>query len=245
MTEDVRYTSEQILLLCNSKNYREFITLAMSARCRPYRKFGYSDIGRYGGFSSRSFPRDVCKGIKNITLKSLPGFIQGLGLSIDLAEYFSLLVLIEEKKLRTKSDTEDLLKQKIDKLKIFIISGLKNNTDLNHISNIAFQYKDIPKVYAALGSVDKGASVDEIHSRTNLPIDIISNLLAILISNSLIINKEDRYYANSTHLNMLGITQNEIFKSFYIDLLNQATSYAISDDVNNNYHLQCVLDCPL
>src|SRR4051812_39197485 len=111
-----RLEQESIENLMKAQSYRAFTAILIQER-KKYRRFGYSDIARHGGFSARSFPRDVVLGKKNLSLISLPKFIRGLGLTSDLAEYFRILVEIAEPKCRTKSLNETKLQQIKDNLK--------------------------------------------------------------------------------------------------------------------------------
>ncbi|MEN0057979.1 MAG: hypothetical protein AAGB31_04040 [Bdellovibrio sp.] len=160
-----RLEQDSIENLMKASDYRAFIAILIQER-KKHRRFGYSDIARHGGFAARSFPRDVVLGKKSLSLNSLPKFIRGLGLTSDLAEYFRILVEISELECRTKSVDEAKLRQMKDNLK-------KRISDRHHVqvghSDSAFILSSVPRLYAALGTAEKGSSLKEISEKTSLP----------------------------------------------------------------------------
>src|ERR1700683_2347753 len=78
---------------------------AQLSRAGPYREFlqiyfratgiSYAEVARRGGFSSRSYPRDVTEGRRRLTAKSLASLVRGLRLEDDLSRVFQMLYFAE------------------------------------------------------------------------------------------------------------------------------------------------------
>lgn len=176
------------------------------------RQFGYSDIARLGGFAARSFPRDVILGKKRISLNSLPKFIRGLSLTFDLAEYFRIIVEIEEADCRTKCVDEVKLYRMKENLR-------KRILDRHHVvlgqADKAFAISSIPRVYAALGNLERGATTKEIVERTDLPEGVIYQSLSYMEEKKIAQKKGTRYFAKDIHANFQGL-KGEIFQKHFV-----------------------------
>lgn len=208
----IQLSKEFIARLLEAPDYRSFIDLIISEKNKR-KKFGYADVARLGGFASRSFPRDVVRGEKRITLNSLPGFMRALYLTSDISEYFRMMVELEHEDCRAKTQDEVKLRDIKIKYKERIIS--KFNSSKNSEEQ-AFQISSIPEVYAALGSVERGATLKEIYDRSHLPSHEIETALEKMIATGLVLKKKLRYFPRQTHLNFEGLSQSEVFKKHFI-----------------------------
>jgi uncharacterized protein (TIGR02147 family) len=198
--------------LLEAPDYRSFAKLWIEER-RKEKKIGYSDIARLGGFSARSFPRDVINGSKRLTLASIPKFAKGLQLKGELSDFFRTLVEIEHEDCRTKiSDFVKLQDLKL-RLKERILAK-HGKTDSN--TDEAFKVSSLPEVYAALGSVERGASISEILARTSLSAFEIEAALDQMVASGIAQKKKARYFPRQTHLSFEGLKQSEIFKKHFI-----------------------------
>lgn len=183
------------------------------------KSFGYSHIARLGGFKARSFPRDVVSGRKRITLNSLPKFIKGLGLTSDLAEYFRILVEIDEVDCRTRNaDLAKLMKMKsniekriLTKQSIQLIDGQDRN----------FIYSSIPKIYASLGTSDVGVYIEGILKKTSLPENETHRCLEFMIEQKLVRKSRARYYPTENHLNFQNL-KSDIFKRHFVNTAEES-----------------------
>ena len=217
-----KLSSDSIQTLLDSSDYREFIK-ALIAEKSKYKKFGFSDIARNGGFASRSFPRDVANGDKRITLASLPKMIKGLGLNSDLADYFRLLVEVSHPDCRTKDIGDVKLYACLENLKF----RLSNKSHISIESkNQAYANRNTPAVYAALGNKDSGASVATIQSRTNLSENEVFETLKFLIELKLVEKKQGKYYLTENHVNLQGLKTNEFFKKHFLHLADKSVRSA-------------------
>lgn len=206
-----RLEQDSIENLMKALDYRAFISVLIAER-KKYRRFGYSDIARHGGFAARSFPRDVVLGKKRLTLTSLPKFIRGLGLTSDLAEYFRVLVEISDPNCRVRILDDAKLYQMKDNLK-------KRLSDRHHIqighNDSAFVLSSVPHIYAALGSAENGSSLDEVLQKTSLIESEIHRGIAYMLEHRLIKKRSGRYFANEAHANFQGL-KTEIFQKHFI-----------------------------
>jgi len=200
-----------LIELLKVPTYRDFIRQFIKERAK-IKKLSYSDIARHGGFATRSFPRDVVLGTKRLTPSSLPKFIKGLGLSSDLADYFRVLVEIEESDCRLKSFDETKLHQIKENLKKRIL--LKSHVNIGQTDK-AFVLSYIPKVYAALGDLNVGADLREISEKTSLSESEIIKALEYMTENDLVFKKGRRFIAKELHANFQGL-KSEIFKNHFI-----------------------------
>lgn len=198
--------------LIEAPDYRSFITTVIGER-KKVRDFGYAAIARNGGFRARSFPRDVVLGKKKITLTSLPKFIKGLGLSIDLAEYFKLLVEIEEVNCRTKNYEVSKLLGLKENLKKRLRT--KNKIHFENSEDLNFIYSSIPKIYAALGEAKVGVTIDQIIIKTNLTETETLKSLQFMVQRKLITRSKGRYFSTENHLNFQNLSS-DVFKKHFI-----------------------------
>src|SRR5688500_4830914 len=76
--------------LCAARSCQEILKLYFQ-----HTGLSYADVARKGGFSSRSYPRDVTEGRRRLTLRSLPSLVRGLRVDGRLAEFFHTPYLVE------------------------------------------------------------------------------------------------------------------------------------------------------
>lgn len=230
-------SKETLKYLVSSANYRDFIKRVIESKRRDGRRFGYSDIARYAGFSSRSFPRDVAIGKKKISLQSLHKLSVGLGLTGDLAQYFRILVEIEHPSCRLRPTSLDRQLRSLQNLKGRILqkSRIHSLQPLRE-GEVAFSVPTLPLIYAALGTTETGASISEIQKRTGLRKNEIATTLTALKESDLVEKQNDRYFAKEGHLSFQGLKQSEIYQKFYLHLIEQASANARAR-FNSDEHL--------
>ncbi|HWU43063.1 MAG TPA: TIGR02147 family protein [Bdellovibrio sp.] len=224
----LRFDKEDLSSLAKAMNYREFISLAMTAKSKAGRKFGYADLARFGGFSARSFPRGVCIGEKNVTLLSLPKFIMGLGLTGDVAEYFRLLVEKEHFECRARKTSDMQINKSLGNLRKRLAAKSFSPAS-NAVADSIFQIEFVPVVYAALGTPEHGAKITEIISKTGLAREAVISTLEKLMANQIAEKKQGKFFAKENHLNLQDINQSDVFKNFYVHLLERAQAKALKE----------------
>lgn len=217
-----KVANSSIRTLLEAPDYRSFIRLWMNERSK-IKKFGYADIARNGGFVARSFPRDVVKGAKRITLNSLPKLIRGMGLRNDLAAYFRLLVEAEHADCNVASlDTAKIAQMK-EKLCQRILARSEHSIPS---SDDAFQISSVPRIYAALGSTKRGATLRNVIDRTNLPLPQITLALEKMRAMGIATKQGQRYFPIEAHLSFEGLKQSDVFKKHFIDSCARAAQIA-------------------
>src|SRR3989338_4961634 len=216
-----KFELDSVERIVAATNYRCFIKTLIEEKSKQ-KRFGYADIARIGGFSARSFPRDVTTGSKRISLQSLPKMIRGLGLKSDLAEYFRILVEIEEHNCRNKILDESKLIQIKSNLTKRILRKRKYYVG---DSDKAFTISSIPIVYAALGSSETGANIKEICGKTRLEQADVVNTLDMMVQKGLIQNKGKYFIAIENHASFDGL-KSEIFKKHFIKTAQDSITMA-------------------
>ncbi|MFZ4402510.1 MAG: TIGR02147 family protein [Pseudobdellovibrionaceae bacterium] len=228
-SQRAKFDQDALKRFAEVQSYRVFIKTILEFRSENGRRFGYSDLARLGGLSARSFPRDVTLGKKNLTLASIPKFVLGMGLTGDLADYFRLLVELEHRDCRARKSGEAQLNKLIYNLRKRILDRASPSASKEIISKNLFQSQYVPLVYAALGNATIGSTCSEIEKKTSLNKEVVISTLSKLLEFGVVDKKQSRYFANENHLNFPGLSQNEIFRNFYIHLLEKAQHKAKTD----------------
>lgn len=215
-------TAENLKELLEASNYRRFMAVWIEIKSES-KKMTYSDIARWGGFSSRSFPRDVLKGSKRLTLISLPKMIRGLQLPVSLGSYFRLLVEAEHEDCRPLSGTTDSVTKNLAKHKERLLS---QSTLQDASVDTAFSISHIPEVYAALGSAETGSHVDDIIARTGLSEGLVLISLEKMLELKMVNKKKFRYYPTQNHISLEGLKKSQLFKHHFRKCCDKASDVA-------------------
>ena len=211
------------LILIESKNYRDFIRSALEKNGFRGTRTNYAAFARKSGFSSRSYPRDVLAKKKRITLASLPKFIRGLGLTGDSKEYFQFLVAFEEHDIRP-----DLSKEQILKKLLTLRERIRSQKKVIQLSVQGYEnYERWQRVFAGLGSLEEGASLEEIQVRTKY-----SKATCLEILNQMqdhkIINHDlgtNRYYVTTLNFHIPGVNKSSHMQMHFKQLLTSADAH--------------------
>jgi hypothetical protein len=184
-----------------ASDYRSFLDLFIK-EVGQTRALGWADIARRGGFASRSFPREVVLGKKRLTLLSLPKFIKGLGLNADLADYLRILVEIEHPDCRTKVMDEG----KLHLLRSNLCQRILNKRSANKAPvDSGYRIAQLPLVYAALGTTETGATLNQIEVRTGLTEGQTVEILSHAVHVGIVEKRGARYFAQQNHLNIQNL----------------------------------------
>jgi len=152
--------------LLRVKTYREFLASSLTQVKTGKRPVSYAELSRRAGFSSRSYPGDVIKGLRRITPATLPLFVKGLRLKGKWKNYFTLLVASEEQDINTDRMTTGEIQEKLE----FLRTRILNFTTKPSVATpkLFYERRGWLEVYASLGTVEKGATLKEILARTGL-----------------------------------------------------------------------------
>lgn len=217
-------TFERQLLASN--DYRGFLRLFFNKQggWEKPRPLSYQEFATKAGFASKSFMGDVVAGRKRLTRDSVERVHSGLKLTASWREFLECLIACDEESFRRGDKDRDFYVEQLRRCRKKM-SLQKSQKSLRADSTAVkiFLQKDFPTVYAALGSEDKGATLDEIRSRTNLraaqlrPIlDAMKN--ANLISENL---ETSRYLPLTASLDMAELKSAEVFKVDYFQAIER------------------------
>ena len=198
-----------------SPNYREFISRALVLRASSNMRLTYAALARAAGFAARSFPRDVVLGVKNLSPTSCAQMIKGLSLRGDLAELFQLLVEIEHPSNRLTRVPDAKVQQRIQTLRGRIQKTATSATASAVVSQSTFKADSIPVIYAALGDPARGATEDQVVSRTKLTRKEVKDGIAVLQTSGIVETFDRRIRVKELHLNLPGLTQDQLFERFF------------------------------
>lgn len=212
---------ELLQKLTKAKNYREFLRIIFTEKTSNLsrKKFSYAEFSRRSGFKSRAFARDLILGKKKITNKNVEQVIAGLGLTTTLSDYFKALIAVEEKSFQIKKINylENLANKRQKLLKSSQTKMLKQN-DVNAADLLS---DNAPLVYAALGSLEHGASLDEILIRTKLSQDEVHKALQQLIRANVATADQGRFLPVAPHIAIEKLGGDIFFKRDFERLIRK------------------------
>lgn len=167
-----KFTPDARALLASAGNYREFLKIY-------FRETGisYAEAARRGGFSSRSYPRDVTEGRRRLTAKSLPSLLRGLRLESNLSRVFQLLYFAEHPEEHPEALSSSTIDARLKKDRLRAMRSSRGPIrikaalpDLKHARNadLLGTSAGLTDVIAALGAMEEGATLEEIQQRTGL-----------------------------------------------------------------------------
>ncbi|MGE0631099.1 MAG: TIGR02147 family protein [Pseudobdellovibrionaceae bacterium] len=224
--------------LVKAPDYRaflgEYFSFVDPVKKRP---ISFAEFGRKAGFQSRSYPRDVTVGKRRLTAKTLPQFAHALGLSAEWREYFRLLVALDEPDVIFEAWSKDRIQEKLKILRKNLLrkTPRMNWTDSRKSSSL-FKIPHLAKIYAALGAVGVGATLEEIYQRTGLNAKVVSAALEEMkhvgIAKDL---TNGRWTADTFHFSAMG-SKDQFFKALYQNSLEEAKK-ASDQYISSNEHL--------
>jgi uncharacterized protein (TIGR02147 family) len=200
--------------LWKTESYREF--LSRSLHSVEGRKANLAAFSRKAGFASRGFMVDLLQGRKRLTARSLPKVTLALGLKGPLKNYFETLVALEEEDLRKKGESDQALKARLVKLRLRLEQGgIKASSKALENSQDLFLSHHVFPIYAALGSLEKGASLEDILLRTGLPQRVVTSQLEILQKNDCVSMQDGVYRASELFLMSEKLGINAAFRAAF------------------------------
>ncbi|MBL7542874.1 MAG: hypothetical protein JNL11_03615 [Bdellovibrionaceae bacterium] len=215
--------SEQIelwSLLSKALDYRSFMQSYITWKKSHKKSYGYASLARAAGFAARSYPRDVILGKRDITAASITRFSKAMNLSGEAARCFHILVCQDRPEL-FDSSLGDSIKSSLAKSKAKLAQYIENR---NQSSVRIYHQNSWPLVYASLGTVDEGASLEDVCHRTRFPSYTCRQILKEMIVQELVSfdSEKRRYFAKNSHLMYQNLGGNSGFKNFYLNSLHRA-----------------------
>lgn len=203
--------------LLNSGNYRIFLRTYLD-EMGPLKKINYSELSRRSGFTSRSFIKEVIDGKKALTAQSVGKIKKGLKLSGLLGNFFELLVAIEEPEANVGAISEEILLERLDKLRQRLRKQASRTGQAipKEVKENIFLNRHVSEVYASLGTIENGASLTEIQSRCGLALNQIEPVLLHLLRFGVIAVLDARYHVKNPDLDILNLDENVNFQNTYL-----------------------------
>jgi uncharacterized protein (TIGR02147 family) len=206
------------------KDYRQFLSSRVQKQESDRgKKANFSLLTRKAGFTSRSYIKEVLEGKKNITQASLPKFIRAFDLKGSEARFFECLVALDNPEidigLKNPQDVHREFERVNEKLKRRSLQP-SESVQKNLSSPWAFKIRHVGEVYAALGTLEDGASLDEIQRRTELSPGKCQHVLNFLIENKAIVSKGNRFFVNNLALDIFGLGKDSHFRAQYLEAVS-------------------------
>ncbi len=195
----------------------EFLKIFLNSR-RGVKKMSYRQFSKKAGYSSKSYISEILSGKKPLTRYSAENFLRSMNLNKDLSTYFRNLVSIElvESEQLTALNKSLLISQN-EKLKFKLKSKLidKRSSSKDKVANILLK-NNFPTIFAALGSAESGASIDEIAGRSNLTVQDIKVVLLDMVQIDMVNVINDRYYAKNNLVDLDYLKSDQYFIENFI-----------------------------
>lgn len=216
---DRRTTSE--LLAC--EDYRQLLDMIFSAKKELNPKFSYTLFARRAGFAARGFVKDVIAGKKRVTYRSLPKIVKGFDLGPKLEELLRVMVALEETDVPFNHLPQVKLSGLLKKYRQKIKSAVASEQGREPIPSI-FRNHDAPRVYAALGEIDKGSTIQDIKRRTSFQIGEIKAALQHLIAIGIVEQSQpERFHATNYDINVQEKEAKSAFRQYYVATMKKKT----------------------
>lgn len=221
-----KLTPEMIHQLSEASNYKEFLSIFIKAKSNESRRYTYADLARSSGFSSRSFIREVIIGKKTLTPSSLQKIVRGLNLSKELTQLFIYLVELEIEECRAAQTSLEAIKGKLRNLRSRL--SQKERTVLKNADS-PFSIQGLPQVFAALGTPEQGATINQIMKRTEFDMEKIHVLLENLQLQGLVTKQGMKYFSQFSHPSLQHLGEKSHFLKFIEGNLKQALEHLEHD----------------
>ena len=166
-------------------------------------------------------------GKKKLSLRSCKQFAEALKLKGDLRTYFELLVEIDDtSEVLKKAQLRDKLAKTAHRLQAK--SKPIRKTSPSQLSDI-FKDPTWIELYAALGSPEKGASLQDISQRTGISESNCQDYLWQMEKVNLLSKIENRFFQNVNHQIFDKLDQDPIFFKWFHKSLNESKKLAQKD----------------
>lgn len=211
-----------------AESYRLFIREALDILRQKRRGFSLTTFAQKAGLGSRGFILDVINGKKRLTARSAPKVIKGLGLDGKLKNLFLALIDQAEPDLSLSFTSPNEREARIARMKAELISQVKQESSVDRIS-AASLYGDINflMVYSALGSIESGATLEQICARSNLSKRIVLPILEKMQIEKILQVDGFQYKAINSHIVFEKLGNNQEFKNVFLETLKIVRERAV------------------
>lgn len=209
---------------------RQFLSVVLRNGEDVPRRGRISDLARKSGLS-RSFLTEVLQKKKRLTVRSVAGIANGLGLNANERKFFELLVAVESEEVRLVHGalTQSELKLQLEKLRSRILQKSKPNRFKDKLKKNLLSL-DFFMVYAALGTLEGGSTVESIVKKTKLSRPVIERILNSMVTEEWAKQVDGRYFAAERVVDLDGLGENngflQAFSQAAAELSRRAPEYA-------------------
>ncbi len=186
--------------LSHAGDYRSFLNLLLDDLKKRKGLGVRADISRKAGFASRSFLTEVLSGKKGLSRDAMQRLKVALKLTGHIGKLFEALVYKSHPNIQPSQKTSREIDLAIAGLSNQILKN-KNNPELArpHLTR-----PEVFQVYAALGTENLGADLEEIKRKTGLTSVPIRTALKSLVESKAVRVSEGRYFAISANADSLN-----------------------------------------
>jgi uncharacterized protein (TIGR02147 family) len=171
------------LLNCNDP--LQFLKVYLNFKNSEIGRGAQSSLSRNCGFKSRSYLNEILKGKKAVSKITLSKLKRGLKLPIELIQYFEHLVNYNQSNNIPDGSSESLK---------HLRNQLEHQLSYNPSKDFNLTQPEVFQVYAGLGSIQDGSTIDEIRLKTGLSLENVEQYLKILCKEGLALEREKKYY---------------------------------------------------
>ncbi len=208
-----------VSLLLRSENYRDFLSESFTYLKDSKPGFSLATLARKIGCKSKSYPREVMTGRRTLSYDYAPGFVAAFGLKGDAKKLFLKFVELE------RSSKKEQLNADIQEIKFRLKNRIMHQTQK---PNEIFSQSIWIDIYAALGTVEQGASHEDILSRTGLKPQAISLILKSMQEKNIVRydSASAHFFPQTLHHFFENADQDLVFQKRFLDLLTRVEAKA-------------------
>lgn len=190
-------TIDPIQIINSTKDYRQFLVTVLSPPEKNPRRGRLSEAARRAGLS-RSFLSEVLSGKKSLTPSSFLKLQNSLRLPTELKKFFALLVAVEHDSLLPllSLSTSAQAASQLRELRERLNRKTQGQRSLCPTPQRKVFSVDLFCVFAALGSLSSGETLEGIMHKTNLGRAAVLRALERMQDAGWVNKREERFYAS-------------------------------------------------
>jgi hypothetical protein len=214
-------------------SFREYLKKSLELHYKDKGKINISSFSRRAGFSSRSFLSDLLSGKKRLSRESLVKITSTLNVPRSHANLLEVLAYLENEDIRPKELSLEQLEKNLTRLLRDVRS--QSSSKMSELSqNSLFLKPELHIVYASLGSVDKGSTLQDIQKRSKLDTEAIQLILDLLLEKKTISQVNNRYFVEKAISDVLGFKDQAMLTQFTINYLSYVKNVTYSKKMNQD-----------
>jgi len=230
--------------LITSESFRTCLSLSLKLHYfNRGKKVNLSDFSRKADFAARSYVSELLSGKKGLSRDTLSRITHALAIPRPYIQLLESLAHLENPGLRSKEITERILEKKIRDLRKSARTLDLHKSEAQMASPII--NPQVFEVYASLGTLDDGATLSEIITRSALSPSDIKRSLSILLKAELVRQEDDRYFAVSSQADFFGLKTHQGLGSLVSSVCKDIDSRReeiLNDSANLVFHTAFTVD---